>query len=71
MRRAVAGFTLIEMMVVIVLIGVMASMVRISQGDNHARLARQEADVLLNLVVDVSYSLLNPRIRVQGGGDEP
>ena len=27
MRRAVAGFTLIEMMVVIVLIGVMASMV--------------------------------------------
>ena len=50
MRRAVAGFTLIEMMVVIVLIGVMASMVRISQGDNHARLARQEADVLLNLM---------------------
>ena len=50
MRRAAPGFTLIEMMVVIVLIGVMASMVHISQGDNTARLARQEADVLLNLM---------------------
>ena len=26
--------------------------------------------VLVNLLVDVSYSLLNPRIRIQGGGDE-
>jgi peptide/nickel transport system permease protein len=28
------------------------------------------AYVLLNLLVDVSYSLLNPRIRVRGGRDE-
>jgi peptide/nickel transport system permease protein len=28
------------------------------------------AYVLVNLLVDVSYSLLNPRIRIQGGGDE-
>ena len=28
------------------------------------------ASVLVNLLVDVSYSLLNPRIRIQGGGDE-
>ena len=26
--------------------------------------------VLVNLLVDVSYSLLNPRLRIQGGGDE-
>jgi peptide/nickel transport system permease protein len=28
------------------------------------------AYVLVNLLVDVSYSLLNPRIRITGGGDE-
>jgi peptide/nickel transport system permease protein len=28
------------------------------------------AYVLINLLVDVSYSLLNPRIRVRGGGDD-
>jgi peptide/nickel transport system permease protein len=28
------------------------------------------AYVLVNLLVDVSYSLLNPRIRIRGGGDE-
>jgi peptide/nickel transport system permease protein len=28
------------------------------------------AYVLVNLLVDVSYSLLDPRIRIQGGGDE-
>ena len=50
MRRAAAGFTLIEMMVVIVLIGVLASMVHINLGDNNARQARQEADVLLSLM---------------------
>jgi len=26
--------------------------------------------VLINLLVDVSYSLLNPRIRVKGSSDE-
>ena len=50
MRRAAAGFTLIEMMVVIVLIGVLASMVHINLGDSNARQARQEADVLLSLM---------------------
>jgi peptide/nickel transport system permease protein len=29
------------------------------------------AYVLINLLVDVSYSLLNPRIRIKGGRDEP
>jgi peptide/nickel transport system permease protein len=29
------------------------------------------AYVLVNLLVDVSYSLLNPRIRIGGGRDEP
>lgn len=50
MRQAEAGFTLIEMMVVIVLIGVLISMVQISLGDNSPRYARQEADVLLRLM---------------------
>ena len=50
MRRAAAGFTLIELMVVMVLIGVLVSMVHISLGDNNARNARQEADVLLGLI---------------------
>ena len=50
MRRAMAGFTLIEMMVVIVVIGVLISVVQISLGDNRPRQARQEADVLLRLM---------------------
>jgi peptide/nickel transport system permease protein len=33
-------------------------------------LVTASAYVLVNLLVDVSYSLLNPRIRIQGGGDE-
>ena len=36
MRQASSGFTLVELMVVIVLIGVLASMVHISLGDNNA-----------------------------------
>ena len=50
MRRAAAGFTLIELMVVMVLIGVLVSMVHISLGDNNSRNARQEAVVLLGLI---------------------
>lgn len=50
MRGSSLGFTLIELMVVIVLIGVLVSMVHISQGDNRARDAQQEAGVLLGLM---------------------
>ena len=53
MRRDAAGFTLIELMVVIVLIGVLASMVHISLGDNTVRHARQEADLLLRLMLGI------------------
>jgi peptide/nickel transport system permease protein len=34
-------------------------------------LITSSAYVLINLLVDVSYSLLNPRIRIGGGRDEP
>ena len=47
MRQTQAGFTLIELMVVMVLIGALISMVHISLGENNARQARQEAQVLL------------------------
>ena len=50
MRQSTAGFTLIELMVVIVLIGVLVSMVHISMGDNSPRHARQEAGALLGLM---------------------
>ena len=50
MRRAAAGFTLIELMVVIVIMGVVAAMVRINVGDNSARQARQEAAVLVRMM---------------------
>ncbi len=50
MRYSSLGFTLIELMVVMVLIGVLASMVHISLGDNRAREARQEANVMLALM---------------------
>ncbi len=50
MRKLSSGFTLIEVMVVIVLVGVLASMVHISLGDNNSRNARLEADVLLEVM---------------------
>ena len=50
MRDSSLGFTLIELMMVIVMIGVLVSMVHISQGDKRARDARQEAQVMLALM---------------------
>ena len=50
MRDSSLGFTLIELMVVIVMIGVLVTMVHISQGDKRARDARQEAQVMLALM---------------------
>ena len=50
MRYSSLGFTLIELMVVMVLIGVLVSMVHISLGDNRARDAQQEARAMLALM---------------------
>lgn len=38
------GFTLLELMIVIVLIGILLGMVSLAMGQNPARQARQEAD---------------------------
>lgn len=47
MGRLCRGFTLIELMVVIVLIGVLLGMVSLAGGKSPARQARQEASVLI------------------------
>ncbi|VVP97465.1 hypothetical protein PS918_03832 [Pseudomonas fluorescens] len=50
MRRACQGFTLLELMIVIVLIGVLVGMVSFATGINPARQARQEADRLAGVI---------------------
>ncbi|MBZ9782288.1 type II secretion system minor pseudopilin GspH [Pseudomonas sp. REP124] len=50
MPRRCRGFTLLEMMIVIVLIGVLVGMVNLATGGNPARQARQEADALAGVI---------------------
>jgi general secretion pathway protein H len=50
MRHRCRGFTLLELMIVIVLIGVLLGMVSFAAGVNPARQARQEADVLMQVI---------------------
>lgn len=50
MGRGCRGFTLLELMIVIVLIGVLLGMVNLATGINPARQARQEADVLAGVI---------------------
>ncbi|RON10744.1 type II secretion system protein GspH [Pseudomonas brassicacearum] len=50
MRQACRGFTLLELMVVMVLIGVLLGMVSLATGTSPARLARQEANGLIQLL---------------------
>ncbi len=50
MRQACRGFTLLELMVVMVLIGVLLGMVGLATGNPPARLARQEANGLIQLL---------------------
>ncbi|MCX2897358.1 type II secretion system minor pseudopilin GspH [Pseudomonas mandelii] len=44
------GFTLLELMIVIVLIGILLGMVSLAMGQNPARQARQEADNIVSLI---------------------
>ncbi|WP_433738306.1 type II secretion system minor pseudopilin GspH [Pseudomonas putida] len=50
MRRRCRGFTLLELMIVIVLIGVLVGMVSFATGMNPARQARQEAQALAGVI---------------------
>jgi len=50
MRRSCRGFTLLELMIVIVLIGVLVGMVSFATGMNPARQARHEADTLAGMI---------------------
>lgn len=50
MRQACRGFTLLELMVVMVLVGVLLGMVGLATGSTPARLARQEANVLIQVL---------------------
>ncbi|AOE87591.1 type II secretion system minor pseudopilin GspH [Pseudomonas sp. TCU-HL1] len=50
MRRGSAGFTLLEVLVVIVVIGLLAGLVTLVQRDNGAQQAQREADRLRSLI---------------------
>lgn len=50
MRCSCRGFTLLELMIVIVLIGVLVGMVSFATGMNPARQARHEADTLAGMI---------------------
>lgn len=50
MLRRSSGFTLIEVLVVMVLIGVMVSLVHLTAGDSPARQARDEAGTLIQVL---------------------
>ncbi|HEF4760396.1 TPA: type II secretion system minor pseudopilin GspH [Pseudomonas putida] len=50
MRHRCRGFTLLELMIVIVLIGVLVGMVSFATGMHPARQARQEADTLAAVI---------------------
>jgi general secretion pathway protein H len=50
MRRRCEGFTLLELMIVLVLIGVLVGMVSFATGMSPAQQARQEADALAGVI---------------------
>lgn len=50
MPRRCQGFTLLELMIVMVLAGILWGMVSFAIGGNHARAARQDADAIVRMV---------------------
>ncbi|WP_417695695.1 type II secretion system minor pseudopilin GspH [Pseudomonas sp.] len=72
MQRRCRGFTMLELMIVIVLIGVLAGMVRFAMGPSPAREARQQARDFVALVQQLrERAVLDGQeygVRVQPGG---
>jgi len=71
MPRKSRGFTLLELMVVIALIGVVLGVVSLATGNSPGRQARQEADQLLQLILQLrEQAVLEGReygVRIQPG----
>lgn len=53
MKQRCRGFTLLELMIVIVLIGVLLGMVSLATGGSPVRQVRQEADVMVQVIHQV------------------
>lgn len=72
MRQACQGFTLLELMVVMVLIGVLLGMVGLTSGNAPASLARQEANGLIHVLQTLrEQAVLEGReygLRLEPGG---
>ena len=75
MRHHCRGFTLLELMVVIVLIGVLLGMVSFATGPNPARLARHEADSVAQIIQQLrERAVLEGQaygLRLSAGGYQP
>ncbi|PFG25146.1 general secretion pathway protein H [Pseudomonas lurida] len=71
MRKSMAGFTMLELLVVMIIIGLLASLVGLVQSDPSARNARREAERLQNLIgllrEDAALNNISHGLRLEPG----